>query len=161
MKALTVNIRHLVKEDIQLSGSIEAKELGLSDLDPMIRVPGQVTFDLLVQRLEQSLLVQGRLTVQLACECVRCLKSFPHDLDLTGFAADIPLEGEGSAVEGDLVDLTPWVREDILLAFPQHPLCEPGCAGLQKPAAPGNEAQPGQESQTTSPVWAVLNRLEL
>ena len=35
------------------------------------------------------------------------------------------------AIENDCVDLTPFVREDILLEFPQHPLCKPDCGGLK------------------------------
>ena len=30
----------------------------------------------------------------------------------------------------DSVDLTAVIREDILLAFPAHPVCDPHCAGL-------------------------------
>ncbi len=161
MKPLTINVRHLIEQDLHLAGSIMSKELDISDLDNMIKVPGVVAYDLQVQRLERNLLVRGRLTAELLCQCVRCLKTFTRRLDLPGFATDLPLQGEDSVLEGDFVDLTPWVREDILLAFPQHPLCEPGCAGLQKPALPGADAQPGQESQTTSTVWAVLNKLEL
>ena len=57
--------------------------------------------------------------------------------------ADLPLVGEEKvAVDNDCVDLTPYLREDILLAFPQHPLCEPDCRGL--PKAPQKLAQNGQ-----------------
>ena len=45
----------------------------------------------------------------------------------------LPLEGEDKVtVENDCVDLTPFVREDILLEFPQHPLCKPDCARIEE-----------------------------
>ncbi len=40
--------------------------------------------------------------------------------------------GKAVPIKNDCVDLTPWVREDILLGFPQHPLCRPDCGGLKE-----------------------------
>jgi uncharacterized metal-binding protein YceD (DUF177 family) len=53
------------------------------------------------------------------------------------------------------------VREDILLDFPRHPLCNPACRGLPK-AAPGNAQKPGggAKSEASSPAWAELNKLK-
>ena len=67
----------------------------------------------------------------LDCECVRCLKTFQYQLDWTIGPAICRLKGEEDVpVVNDCVDLTPYMREDILLEFPQHPLCEPECRGL-------------------------------
>jgi uncharacterized metal-binding protein YceD (DUF177 family) len=161
MGPLTINLRHLATRDQLLEGSIMPNDLGLNDLDPMIRLPGPIEYSLQAQKLNQSLLVQGRLSVRLECECVRCLKAFSLSIDLPGFAVQVPLEGEDACVEGDFVDLTPYVREDIVLAFPQHPLCETGCAGLKKLPPSLDEAQAGPEAQMTSSVWAALNELKL
>jgi uncharacterized protein len=160
-RPLTVNLRHMAQRDLRLEGALGPEELELVGLDAMVRVSGAVAYSLRAQKLEQSLLVRGRLVFALECVCVRCLKTFSRQVDLPEFAVDVPLVGEEAAAEGDFVDLTPYVREDILLAFPQHPLCEPGCVGLSKPAPPASEAQPGKESQMTSSVWAALNELKL
>ena len=162
MKALSLNLRHLATRDLTLTGEVPADELELNNLDDLIRVCEPVRYELEVQKLEDDLLVQGKIMVRLECQCVRCLKTFSKDVKLEPFVAQVILEGEDAVpVEGDFVDLTPQVREDIVLAFPQHPLCEPGCVGLRRPAAPATEAQAGQASQTTSPAWAVLNDLKL
>jgi uncharacterized protein len=162
MNPLAINLRHLVKRDLRLQGEVSAQDLDLVGLDTLVHVTGPVTYDLEAEKLDQNLLVRGRLSAPLECQCARCLKAFPFVIDLPQFVVDLPLEGEDAVPkEGDFVDLTPYLREDILLAFPQHPLCEPGCVGLTKPAAPGAEAQPGQESQTTSSPWAALNELKL
>jgi uncharacterized metal-binding protein YceD (DUF177 family) len=65
-------------------------------------------------------------------------------------------------VRQDCVDLTPYLREDIVLALPQKPLCEPECGGLGSPppAATGPPSA-GQVSEPTSPEWATLNKLKL
>jgi uncharacterized metal-binding protein YceD (DUF177 family) len=53
--------------------------------------------------------------------------------------------------------LTPFVREDILLDFPQHPLCKPDCAGLNsKPARKFKAAE-----KPAPDVWAKLDKLKL
>ncbi len=162
MNPLAINLRHLVQRDRRLQGEISSGELELDGLDTLVRVAGPVQYDLAVEKLGRSLLVRGRLVAHLECHCVRCLKAFPFTIDLAAFAADLPLEGEEAvSIEGDFVDLTPYLREDIVLAFPQHPLCEPGCAGLTRPPAPGGETHPGQASQTTSSAWAALNELKL
>ena len=161
MQLLTVNLQHLAARNLQMKGEILPEEIGLNQLDPLIRVSEPVLYDLEVQKIERSLLVLGRVHARLQCECSRCLKPFLSAVDLANFAVQLPLEGEDAVpVAGDLVDLTPYVREDIVLAFPQHPLCESGCVGL-KLTSPASGAQPGPESQMTSSAWAVLNKLKL
>ena len=57
---------------------------------------------------------------------------FKYPLGARALDGHLPLEGEEAvSVVNDCVDLTPYVREDILLEFPQHPLCEPECRGLR------------------------------
>ena len=84
------------------------------------------------------------------------------DLELADWTCHLPLEGEEAVpVTNDCVDLTPYVREDILLAFPQHPLCDPDVAGLPKHGA-GKPKQRRRASQTEagSSAWAELNKLK-
>jgi len=46
----------------------------------------------------------------------------------------LPLEGEEKTpVDNDCVDLTPFAREDMLLEFPQHPVCEPEWVDAEHP----------------------------
>ena len=82
----------------------------------------------------------------LACQCVRCLTSFRLPLELNGWTCHLPLQGEDRVkVLNDCVDLTPYVREDILLEIPQHPLCDPECRGLPKTwrGQPASAGSPG------------------
>jgi len=112
---------------------------------------------------ESSILVQGRLGLTLRCECVRCLRGFEYRLAFDSWSCLFPLEGEDKVlVCNDCVDLTPYVREDIVLAFPQHPLCEPECRGLL--VASPNGARPSRGASITadlSSAWAELNKLKL
>jgi uncharacterized protein len=159
---LQVNLRHLEEHSQRLQGKLPSAELEFDGLDEMIRAPNPLEYDLEAQLLDKSVLVQGWLRLPLHCECVRCLKPFVFEVELDGWAVALPLEGEDRvAVKDDAVDLTPPIREDILLAFPQHPLCEPGCRGLPG-AAPGRAGEPGGASQIgeASSAWAELNKLK-
>src|SRR6266513_2270764 len=125
------NIRHLEHQTVALRGELSAAELDLGGIDELIQADSPLHHDLVVERHERSILVQGRLELKLRCECVRCLKGFEYPMNFDAWSCLLPLEGEDKAlVINDCVDLTPYVREDIALAFPQHPLCEPGCRGL-------------------------------
>jgi uncharacterized protein len=160
--AVTVNLRHLEAHSLHLEGEVPLEELDVAGLDELIRMEGGVRYDLEVERHEDGLLVQGRLALTLRCLCARCLEPFSHELVLPQWCSLLSWSGEDPVnVRNDCVDLTPYIREDMVLALPQRPLCKPECGGLQVRSAD----DPGvtQETQRTesSPAWAVLNNLKL
>ncbi len=161
---LTVNLRHLENCDLELRGELSPAELDLDLRDEMIRVTQPVEYDIEIEKLEDALLVQGELHVELECECVRCLKRFRRKLDLENWTLHLPLkplEGEEAVpIKNDCVDLTPWVREDILLEFPQHPVCKPDCGGLKK-ASVGKARKTAGKEESKPSAWAELNKLKL
>lgn len=159
---LVVNLRHLANQNVLLQGELSSGELDLETCDEMIRVNGPVTHDLEVQLLDDNLLVRGSLRVALACQCVRCLKPFVYDLVLAEWTCLLPLKGEERVpASNDCVDLTAQIREDILLAFPQHPVCDSKCRGLAK-AKFGTKKMGGQgRSEPGSSAWSALDKLKL
>jgi len=161
--SLVVNLRHLEAQNIHLEGKVPAAELGIDTLDEVIQVSRPLEHDLEVQKLEDGLLVQGRLRLDLDCQCVRCLKPFQYPLELDPWTCHLPLQGEDCVVPvNDCVDLTPYVREDILLEFPRHPLCDPECRGLPGVSVgkPRNSSNTGKTG-TDKSAWAELNKLKL
>jgi uncharacterized metal-binding protein YceD (DUF177 family) len=52
------------------------------------------------------------------------------------------------------------MREDILLGFPQHPLCRPDCDGLKQAKVGKAQKVVGKEESKPS-TWAELNKLKL
>jgi uncharacterized protein len=112
-----------------------------------------------VERSGATLLVSGSVNMTLDCECVRCLKPFQYNVSLEPYDLLVPLEGEDKAdVDNDIVDLTPYIREDTVLAFPQHPLCEAECDRL--PPLKENKAA-GTSVQGQKSAWDELNKLKL
>jgi len=158
---VTFNVRHLEEKNLQLNGELPVEELDLATVDELIHPGPSLAYDLEVQRLEKGILVQGSLRLPITCECVRCLKSFRQDLALEEWACHLALTGEEKvSIVSDCVDLTPYLREDILLSFPQHPLCEPECKGLAVPRHGRRKADPAPEHELAPGPWAELNKLK-
>jgi len=160
---LLINLRHLEAHEIKLKGELPVEELDLDLRDEMCRAEKPLAYDLEVEQMEKNVLVQGRLELPLQCECVRCLKTFEHRLELKHWTRLLALEGEEKTpVDNDCVDLTPYVREDILLEFPQHPLCEAECRGLpaHKMGKAKKTTKPDDSTQPSS-AWAELDKLKL
>jgi uncharacterized protein len=158
---LKFNIRHLEERNLSLKGDLEVSALDLESLDELIHVEKPLAYDLEVQELDHAVLVHGTLRLEVGCECARCLKLFKYELALENWACHLPLQGDDKVeMVNDCIDLTPYIREDIVLSFPQHPLCEPECKGLQSPL--NNLALGGLEkTESPSSAWAELNKLKL
>lgn len=159
---LLVNIRELLTRAVTLRGELPVEDYQLETLDEMIRIAGPVAHELEVERVGDELLLRGSVRLMLVCECVRCLKRFERLLELRDWSSVVPLSGEEALPVGvdDMADLTLWIREDILLALPQHPVCDPQCPGLIRPGA---GAQPGGAEPTPGPegsVWSELDKLK-
>lgn len=158
--ALIINLRTLDRDDITLKGELPVAELDIETHDEMMQFNKPLSYDLTAQDLEGSLLVRGSLLLALDCECVRCLKPFEFKVNLPDWACLLPLSGEDAVkVDGDSVDLTPILREDILLELPQHPLCKPDCGGLKKPNV-GKSKKNGPGATKNPPTWAALDKLK-
>lgn len=161
--ALLINLRHLEKKNLTLEGELTPAELDLENIDEVVHVKEPLEYQLEAQKIEQAILVQGSLHLEIECECVRCLKKFKQEMDIPDWAAHLPLEGEEKVpVSNDTVDLTPYIREDIVLGFPQHPLCDAECVGLPKGAAAKvKKASGAGKFDESSSAWAQLDKLKL
>jgi len=88
-----------------------------------------------VTRTPQGLLLQVGLRAQVEAECVRCLVDFSQLLstDFTELYAFSKrhVTDSGLLLPDDYhIDLSPLVREYLLIAMPISPLCRSDCKGL-------------------------------
>jgi uncharacterized protein len=130
--AININLEQLEQEDMQFDGKLPAAELDLQlGGDILVHSADTLNYQLDATSAGDTLLVRGVLTIDFACDCARCLEPFTYTLELPDWTCVLPLNGS-DAVEpkGEHLDLTPWVREDILLGLPQHPQCGAQCRGL-------------------------------
>ena len=157
--SLIVNLEDLKEANLRLEGELSLEVVETEASDELIKADKPLAYELEASLLDDALLVRGRLEMPLDCDCARCLKPFVHTINLPDWAVHLPLNGDDAIeIVNDSVDLTPWVREDILLGFPQRPLCEPGCSGLKAAGPEGSTAVAGTEP-SPSP-WAQLDDWE-
>lgn len=159
--SLLINISQLHEEEVELAGELTPEELGFDFVDEVTHATKPLTYSLTAQLLDDAVLLRGDLKLVLDCECVRCLARISHPLHIEDWACHIPLSGEDKApIIKDSVDLTPYIREDMVLRFPQHPLCRKDCPGLvskdKKTSAPSATEKPDVPS-----AWDALNKLKL
>ncbi|MBI2948677.1 MAG: DUF177 domain-containing protein [Verrucomicrobia bacterium] len=158
---LTINLRHLEHKVLHLRGESQASELEVTNVDELVQMLQPLRYDFWVEKLKGSVLVRGVLRFVLDCQCARCLRPFQRVVELADWSCNLTLEGEDRvAVENDCVDLTPVIREDILLAFPQHPLCKSECSGLPFAAQPYPNASETGASGSVPSAWDELNKLK-
>jgi len=157
MGPLVVNLKRLQKEPIRLRGSLDAQALEIETLDELIQIAGPARYSFVVQWTGQGIMISGELEMPLRCICARCLTEFDDWIRLPAWTTYAELSGEDALpVEGENVDLTPLVREELIFALPQHPLCSPECPGI----LPKEEDVP-RPSGSASNVWSILDSLDL
>ena len=153
---IPLNLTLLSKKPQHLEGEIPVEDLEIDLKDELMRVTAPLDYNLNADWMDGAALVQGDVSLPVEYECVRCLQKFTRPVELEGYALHLPLKGEDAVeVVDDCVDLTPFLREDILLGLPQHPLCRSDCPGITRSE---NEAENG--GQTGDSVWSQLDNLK-
>jgi len=157
--SLIVHLEDLKEAKMRLKGELLLEMVQTEATDELIKVGKPLAYELNASLLDDALLVRGQLELPLDCECARCLIPFVHTVSLPDWTLHLPLAGDDAiGTINDSVDLTPWVREDTLLGFPQHPLCTPDCSGL-KTAGPEGSTAVAETEPSPSP-WAQLDDWE-
>jgi uncharacterized protein len=115
-----------------------------------IRCTGPLQYKLDVGISGESLWANGSLRQPVELQCVSCLEKFVHVIEVPSFAVHLELTGP------ETVDLTPFVREDVLLNLPAHPHCDRDGKRVCKAAHP-EAAEEGKRK----PDWSALDKLRL
>jgi uncharacterized protein len=134
---------------------------------------GPAAVQLRYYRSGQEIFLEGETRARVVGECARCLESFEFAhapsfsfimVPRQGRWAEEDLAGGGGDLcwyEGEEIDLSPMLRERMLLALPTLPLCREGCRGLC--AQCGRDLNAGPCDCTTAagdPRLAVLRALK-
>ena len=62
---LSVNLRHLARENLLLEGELPIAELDLGVQDEMVRINEPLRYELEAQLMDESLLIRGRVQLTL------------------------------------------------------------------------------------------------
>jgi uncharacterized metal-binding protein YceD (DUF177 family) len=148
---MKVHLKQIPAEGIHLEGKEGHDILELED--DQVQPIGTVGYSLDIGVSGSSLFATGEIGMHFELVCVSCLKRFVYPVHIPKFAAQIELTG------AELVDLTPLLREDILLALPAHPHCDwdrkTVCVG------PRLKYQKIEKESNWPNAWDVLNDLKL
>lgn len=106
----------------------------------------------------------GVIAVTVRHVCQHCLEEWDEQLsvDLAARFVDEALEDEDDyPLVGDIIDLEPVLRDEVVLAMPLLPQCEPDCEGLVGALESGlNTAAPGVSGDPASPFAVLKDLLE-
>lgn len=137
----------------------------------IVTVPegAEVHLDLMLESVREGILVTGRARTAGEAECSRCLDPVTVDLvaDLQELYAWSAQEAEvdelgdrGPHLDGELLDLRPAIRDDLILEMPIAPLCDDDCPGLCPQCGEKLADDPGHAHESTDPRWAALSALK-
>jgi DUF177 domain-containing protein len=142
-------------------------DLGLE----LVRVPAgaKLTLDLRMESVTEGVLVSGDISGPVEGECGRCLRPITDSVTVSiqelyayehSATDETTEEDEVGRLQGDLLDLEPAVRDAVVLALPNHPLCREDCPGLcPECGVPWDELPAGHSHTQPDPRWAALAKL--
>jgi len=145
----------LVTEErpLEINEELSAEVLGLNAASARAGQPIRV--ELVVQKDGENFLVAGWATTALSLVCGRCAEWLPWPL-----RARVEHLFEGP--HPNSIDLTPLIREDILLELPLNAVCRLGADG--RCPVTGELYQPRPENSGTlagEEVWEALSKIKL
>jgi uncharacterized protein len=123
MGEMIIDVPKLRKEGEWFEGEEPAAILDLHD--PSLRLSAPVAYRLHAQAVSGQLIVKGEVRVPLQIQCGRCAEFYSTTVTASSFLRTYEISGTT-----ETVDVTPDIREDILLQLPHFPVCSPDCKGL-------------------------------
>lgn len=144
----------LVTEEhpLELDEEISPEVLGLKEAS--VRAEQPIKVELTVQKDEEDFLATGWATTSLSLLCGRCAGWLPWPVRAR-------VEHHFEAPHPNCIDLTPLIREDILLELPLNAVCRLGADG--RCPVTGEFYQPRPESSdsiVSQEVWEALSKLK-
>jgi len=148
---MKIHLRQIQADGLHLEGEEECPIPELAAEGVVCTGPLRYSLDLGIS--EGSLWATGTLVQPVELKCVRCLEAFRYDIEVHAFSIHHQLTGP------EVIDLAPYVREDILLNLPAHPHCDR--EGGRKCPAAAPAAPPDESDRKRTPDWSALDKLKL
>jgi uncharacterized metal-binding protein YceD (DUF177 family) len=149
-----VHLKQIPPEGLHLEGE---EDCLIPELESDgVRCAGPMQYKIDVGVAEGSLWANGSLKQPVELSCVACLEKFIHQIKVPAFALHTELRGP------ETVDLSPFMREDLLLNLPAHPRCDRAGGGtckatkVDKPTAAKQQPAAKREHD-----WGELDKLKL
>jgi uncharacterized metal-binding protein YceD (DUF177 family) len=153
---MKVHLNQIPPEGLQLEGE---EDCPLADLESEgIRCAGPMRYKIDIGISGHELWANGSISQPVEVTCVSCLEKFVYDVRVPAFAVMRELHGP------EVVDLTPAMREDILLNLTAHPRCD-SQGGRECKGAASQRDTSGEDRQQRAAKrehdWGALDKLDL
>jgi uncharacterized metal-binding protein YceD (DUF177 family) len=146
-----VHLKQIPPEGLHLEGE---EDCLISELESEgVRCAGPMKYSLDLGVAEGALWANGCLQQPVELTCVSCLEKFAHEIKVPAFALHTELHGP------ETVDLSPSMREDLLLNLPAHPRCDREGGRVCRAARPENAPQ--EPAAKCEHDWGELDKLKL
>jgi uncharacterized protein len=144
----------------------DAREVELEPLllggERYLPVPGTVPAELAVTRASTGTVFELHFRARLHGPCYRCAGDAVVDESISAreyqaASADASEELRSPYVVDEVLDLSGWARDALVLALPQKILCRTDCAGLCPVCGADLKAEPHDHGPAEpDPRWAAL-----
>jgi uncharacterized metal-binding protein YceD (DUF177 family) len=115
-----------------------------------IRCAGPLHYEIDLGVAGGGLWANGSLSQPVELRCVSCLEKFAYEIRVPAFAVHTELLGP------ETIDLTPFMREDILLNLPAHPHCDRDGDLVCK----GRQFETAEQQMKRKSDWSALDKLK-
>lgn len=151
---MKVHLNQIPPEGLHLEGEEDCLIDGLESEG--VRCTGAMKYSIDLGVAEGALWANGTLNQPVELTCVGCLEKFVHEIKVPAFALHTDLHGP------EMVDLSPFMREDILLNLPAHPRCDRE-GGRVCEMTTSKKPRAGQQERGAKLEhdWGELNKLKL
>src|SRR5262245_26775869 len=151
---MKIHLKQIPPEGLHLEGDEECPVPELA-ADGVV-CTGPLHYDLEVGLSGDALWAKGTLSQPLELSCVACLERFAFTIQVPTFALHTELTGP------EVIDLTPFIREDILLNLPAYPRCDrDGGRVCKAPKDLSTERKATDRAASQPAVWSPLDKLNL
>jgi uncharacterized protein len=146
---MKVHLKQIPPQGLHLEGD---EECPIPEVESEgIRCAGPLHYDIDVGVVGDGLWANGSLSQPVELRCVSCLEKFAYEIRVPAFAVHTELVGP------ETVDLTPFMREDILLNLPAHPHCDRDGDRICK----ARQLKTEEQDATRKSDWSALDKLKL
>jgi uncharacterized protein len=171
-----VNVAPLLKQPVGAQADYDVHE---APIDPRgenagLLEAGATTIDAEIQATHTNpgAYLEGEAKASVAQQCSRCLKPIETPVTATfaeqyyatiDVSSGDPKEAaprDAKTIGSDFrIDLTPLLREELILATPLAPLCRPDCKGLCEVCGRDLNLEPHEHEAGTDERWGKLREL--
>jgi uncharacterized protein len=163
---LQVDLRELARGPVETRAELSAEDPLFADMGFALAAPVQVSGRLQATG-EGRFYWQGGVRTVVKAECRRCLKelTLPVDAEVGAlFSQEPDAQDDPDAYplppHAEVVDVTPALREELILAAPRYVECRPDCKGLCPQCGKDWNTGPCDCRPAVDPRWAGLESLK-